>query len=66
MTPVPSPKESTLSLLRHFERLFAGLDHLFKRSPNATPSLSDYLQPRPVDAGFLDVVCSWLEARLKP
>jgi len=23
MTPVPSPKDSTLSLLRHFERLFA-------------------------------------------
>ncbi len=47
--------------------VFAGLDHLFKRSPDpAKPALSDYLQPRPVDPEFLDALCAWLDARLKP
>ena len=48
-------------------RVFPGLDHLFKRSPDEKkPALSDYLQPRPVDPEFLDALCAWLDARLKP
>jgi pimeloyl-ACP methyl ester carboxylesterase len=47
--------------------VFPGLDHLFKRSPDEkNPSLSDYLQPRPVDPVFLDALCAWLDKRLKP
>lgn len=48
-------------------RVFPGLDHLFKRSPDEKkPALSDYLQPRPVDPEFQDALCAWLDARLKP
>ena len=47
--------------------LFPGLDHLFKRSPDEkNPSVTDYLQPRPVDPAFLDALCAWLDPRLKP
>jgi pimeloyl-ACP methyl ester carboxylesterase len=47
-------------------RLFPDLDHLFKRCTTATPSLADYLKPRPVDPEFLDFLTGWLTTRLKP
>jgi alpha-beta hydrolase superfamily lysophospholipase len=47
-------------------KVFADLDHLFKKCLTETPSLGDYLKPRPVDAEFLDFLSAWLKKRLKP
>jgi dipeptidyl aminopeptidase/acylaminoacyl peptidase len=47
----------------HELRLFAELDHLFKRAGDP-PSELDYLKARPVDAEFLDVLSAWLRKRL--
>lgn len=49
----------------HELRVFAGLDHLFKLAGDP-PSGLDYLRARPVDAEFLDVLSTWLSARLAP
>lgn len=56
-----------LGAARHpdFEsRVFPALDHLFKRASDP-PSELDYLESRPVDPEFLDVLASWLRARLQ-
>jgi pimeloyl-ACP methyl ester carboxylesterase len=47
----------------HELRVFPELDHLFKRASERASEL-DYLKSRPVDPEFLDVLSSWLKARL--
>lgn len=44
--------------------VFPGLDHLFKRTPGATPSGLDYLKVRRVDDSVLEKLASWLGERL--
>jgi pimeloyl-ACP methyl ester carboxylesterase len=48
----------------HELKVFAGLDHLFKKSPGQTSELQDYWKSRPIDPGFLDALGTWLEKRL--
>ena len=45
--------------------VFPGLDHLFKRTPGATPSGLDHLKDRPVDSEMLDRLADWLHAHVK-
>jgi len=48
----------------HEMKVFAGLDHLFKKSPGETSELADYWKSRPIDPGFLDTLAAWLGSRL--
>jgi fermentation-respiration switch protein FrsA (DUF1100 family) len=45
-------------------RAFAKLDHLFKVVPGEKSELADYTKTRPVAPECLDVLSSWLSARL--
>ena len=61
--------ETALKDARHPDhelRVFAGLDHLFKKSPGERSEYGDYWKSRPVDAEFLDLLATWLKARLNP
>jgi len=48
----------------HELRVFADLDHLFKKTPGEKSELGDYWKVRPVDAEFLSVLATWLEKRV--
>jgi pimeloyl-ACP methyl ester carboxylesterase len=50
----------------HELRVFAELDHLFKKSPGLKSILADYAEDRRVDAEFLDVLSTWLRKHLMP
>jgi fermentation-respiration switch protein FrsA (DUF1100 family) len=47
----------------HELHVFPELDHLFKKASGKGAEL-DYLKSRPVDPEFLDVLSTWLKARL--
>jgi pimeloyl-ACP methyl ester carboxylesterase len=49
----------------HELKVFAGLDHLFKKSPGETSELADYWKIRPIDTEFLDTLDAWLTKRLQ-
>lgn len=46
--------------------VFAGLDHLFKKTPGERSELADYALDRAVDPEFLGVLSAWLAQRLRP
>jgi pimeloyl-ACP methyl ester carboxylesterase len=48
----------------HELRVFAGLDHLFKRTPGERSRLADYMKTRPVDPEFLAALTQWLQAHV--
>jgi uncharacterized protein len=59
--------DRALSALGHPDhqlRVFAGLDHLFKRTPGERSRLADYMKKRPVDPEYLSVLTDWLKAKL--
>jgi hypothetical protein len=46
-------------------KLFPQLDHLFKKTASDKPTTRDYLQARPIDGEFLDVLVAWLKERAR-
>jgi len=46
-------------------KVFAALDHLFKKVEGEKPSYQEYFKARPVDREFLDALVAWLKERAK-